>query len=100
VGRFDLTPEFVRLVAAMDLTAMVSLLVPGAVWLWRHRPWGIVAGTALQVSGALYNVVLAVGTIAQARAGVPGSWALFAIWCFLGAGCTAAATVMLRSARD
>lgn len=90
-GRFDLTPEFVRVVAALDLTAMVALLVPGAVLLWRRSPWGVVLAVALNVSGALYNVVLAAGTVAQIRAGLAGAWGLFALWIFLGAGCALAA---------
>jgi hypothetical protein len=58
-------------VAGIDLTLMVSVLVPGAVWLWRRRPWGLVVATAVTVSGALYNVVLAAGTLVQIRAGRP-----------------------------
>jgi hypothetical protein len=94
--RFDLSPEFVRVVGGMDLTLMVAMLVPGAVLLWRGRPWGRVLGTALNVSGALYNVVLAAGTLAQIRSGLAGAWPLLGLWSALGFGCFTAALAMLQ----
>jgi hypothetical protein len=94
--RFDLTPEFVRVVAGIDLTLMVSVLVPGAAWLWRRRPWGLVVAGALTVSGALYNVVLAAGTLVQIRAGLAGAWWLLALWSVLCAGCVVSAAALLR----
>ena len=69
-GRFDLEPEFVRTTAALDLTLMVGLLVPGAVLLLRRSPWGVVLAAVTNVSGALYCLVLAAGTTAQIRAGL------------------------------
>jgi hypothetical protein len=96
-GRFDLTPEFIRVVAALDLTLMVGFLVPGAVWLWRGRPSGFVAAAALNVSGALYNVVLATGTVVQIRAGLAGAAPLLALWIGLCVGSLVAATAMLRA---
>jgi hypothetical protein len=95
--RFDLTPEFIRVVAGLDLTLMVSILVPGALLLWRRRPWGLLLGTAMNVSGALYNVVLAAGTVAQIRAGLPGAWPMFALWIGLGLGCFACSAGMLAA---
>jgi hypothetical protein len=96
-GRFDTTPEFVRLVAALDLTLMVGLFAPAAVLLLRRRPWGFVLAAALNVSAALYNLVLTGGTLAQIRAGLPGAWPLLALWIFLGGGSALAALALLRA---
>jgi hypothetical protein len=89
--RFDVTAEFIRVTAGIDLSLMVAILVPGAILLWRRRPWGVVLGTALNVSGALYNVVLAAGTVVQIRAGLTGAWPLLFLWLALGVGCAACA---------
>lgn len=97
-ARFDLTPDFVRLVAALDLTLMVGLLVPGALLLVRGRPWGLALGVALNVSGALYNLVLAGGSVVQLRAGLAGAAAMIALWVGLGIGCFVAASALLASA--
>jgi hypothetical protein len=98
-SRFDLTPEFVRVTAGLDLTLMVGLLAPGAILLWRGRPWGLVLATTTSVSGALYNLVLVGGTMAQIRAGLAGASALLALWLVLGAGCLACAGALLASLR-
>jgi hypothetical protein len=95
-ARFDLTPEFVRVVAGIDLTMMVAVLSPGAVALWRRRPWGFVAGAAVNMSAALYNLVLAGGTVVQIRAGMAGGWPMLALWFGLSAGCALGASTLLR----
>jgi hypothetical protein len=95
-GRFDLTPEFVRVVAAVDLTMLVSFLVPGALLLRKGSPWGVVIAAAVCVSGALYNLVLAGGTLVQIQMGLSGGWPMLALWCALGVGCAIAAGRLLR----
>jgi hypothetical protein len=97
--RFDVTPEFIRLVAGLDLTLLVSILLPGAVLLWRQRPWGRVLGASMNVSGTIYNVVLAGGTLPQIRAGLPGAVLMLGLWLFLAAGCLTAAFTMLNRPR-
>ncbi len=97
--RFDLTPEFVRTTAALDLTLMVAWLAVGAVLLWRRRVLGLVLGVALMVSGALYNVVLAAGTIVQARMGMTLALPMLGLWVALAIGCAIAAARLLRIAR-
>ncbi|HJS99293.1 MAG TPA: hypothetical protein VJ756_09385 [Terriglobales bacterium] len=48
-----------QVIAAVDLSFMVSLLIPAAYCLWRHRPWGYVFGGMLSVQGAFYTAVMA-----------------------------------------
>ncbi len=97
--RFDETPEFVRLVAAMDLSMMVGFFAPGAWWLWRGRPWGYVIGVALNVSAALYDLVLLGGSFVQHRAGIPGAGPMMGLWGFLALGCGLSAARLLRAAK-
>jgi hypothetical protein len=47
-----------RLIAAVDLSFMVSLLIPAACSLWRRRPWGYVLGVMLNLQGAVYTAVM------------------------------------------
>lgn len=51
--------EAYRVIAAVDLSFMVSLMIPSAFLLWKRRPWGYVLGVMLNVGGALYMAVMA-----------------------------------------
>ena len=48
-----------QVIAAVDLSFMVSLLILAAYCLWRRHPWGYVLGVMLSVQGALYTAVMA-----------------------------------------
>lgn len=95
-SRVDLTPEFVRFAAGIDLTLMVSFLLAGALLLFRRNAWGLVIGAAIGVSGALYNLVLAGSALAQMERGGSGEWPMLALWSALGIGCAFAAYRVLR----
>jgi hypothetical protein len=45
-------------VFALDLTLIVPAMVLGAVWLWRHRPWGFVLAAMMTLKGATYGLAL------------------------------------------
>jgi hypothetical protein len=47
-----------RVIAAVDLSLMVSLLIPAACSLWRRRPRGYVLGVMFNVQGAVYTAVM------------------------------------------
>ena len=51
-------PNAYRAIAAVDLSVMVSLLIPAGFLLWKHRPWGYVLAVMLQVQGPLYLTVM------------------------------------------
>jgi hypothetical protein len=61
-----------HLVFALDLSLMAPSMAVGGVWLWRRRPWGYVAASALCVFGAAYQANLAAAGLFQANAGVEG----------------------------
>lgn len=48
-----------QVIAAVDLSFMVSLLTVAAYYLWRRHAWGYVLGVMLSVQGALYTAVMA-----------------------------------------
>jgi hypothetical protein len=62
-----------HLVFALDLALMAPSMAVGGVWLWRRRPWGYVAASALCVFGAAYQANLAVAGVFQANARVAGA---------------------------
>jgi hypothetical protein len=51
-------PNAYRVIATVDLSFMVSLLIPAACWLWRRRPWGFTLGVIFNVQGAMYTAVM------------------------------------------
>ena len=70
-----------QVIAAVDLSFMVSLLIPAAWLLWRRRPWGYVLGVVLMLNGAMYTAVMAAVCFFGWRL-TPGSQ-LFSNW-FIG----------------
>jgi len=48
-----------QVIAAVDLSLLVSIQIPAAYLLWRRRPWGYVLGTVALVQGAIYTTVMA-----------------------------------------
>jgi hypothetical protein len=73
-----------RFIAAVDLSFMVSLLIP-AVWLLsRRRPWGYVLAVMLNVQGAMYTAVMAAVAFFGWRA-APGTklWSGWFIGCIV-----------------
>ena len=53
----------------------------------------------LNVSGALYTLVLTAASLAAASAGIPGAAALVPLWVFLSVGCATVATLLLVNLR-
>ncbi len=47
-----------RVIATVDLSFMLSLLIPAACWLWTRRPWGFLMAVILNVQGAVYTAVM------------------------------------------
>jgi hypothetical protein len=88
-----------NLVAALDLSLLSPALLLGAFWLWRRRPWGYVLGVMLNVSGALYTLVLTAASLAAASAGIPGAAALLPLWVFLSVGCATVSAILLMDLR-
>lgn len=88
--------DAMHLVFALDLTLMAPALVLSAVLLWRRNVWGLVAATALNVAGGVYQVALAASGQFQANAGIEGKGWLTAPGVFVTVGSLVAAVALLR----
>ena len=87
-------PEAFKLVAALDLTMMVSALVSGGVLVWRRRPWGYVIASVAAIQGSLYLMVLALNSLLAINRGLVKAPGELPVWATL-AGLTSLAAVML-----
>lgn len=85
-----------HLVFALDLSLMAPSMAVGGVWLWRRRPWGYVAASALCVFGAAYQANLAAAGLFQANAGVEGVKVVDPMGATVLAAFVVAAVAMLR----
>jgi hypothetical protein len=84
-------PDVFRLVAALDLTLLVTVFVSGGVLLWRQAPWGYVIAALGGVQGSLYLLVLTVNSGVAVRRGLadaPGELPVWAPLTLLTAGAT------------
>ena len=83
-----------NLVAAIDLSLVVPVVVASALLLWRRRPWGYLLAAMSNVQGAVYTVVLMAGSFEQWTQG-PGGPGLLGLWIFLFLGCLGSSVVLL-----
>jgi hypothetical protein len=91
------TGGITHVVAALDLTAIVPLLVFGAVRLWRSRPWGFVVSAGMLVQGILITVDLLVSAPFQAAAGVRDAWAMTPLWAVMLVAFGSGAALAIRA---
>jgi hypothetical protein len=82
--------EAFKLVAALDLTLMVPLLISSGLLLWHRRPWGYILAPIAGIQASLYLLVLSVNSmvaIDRGLVGTPGElpmWGMFSLF-FTGA---------------
>ena len=91
-------PEAFKVVAALDLGAMVPALAAGGVLLWTRRPWGYVIAAMASIQGALYLFVLSVNSLIAIRADLVPSPGELPLWGTLTVLTTAAAMRLVASA--
>jgi len=72
-----------NVIAALDLTFVVSVLLLGAFWLWQHRPWGYILATIATIKGSVYTLALAASSASAALAGINGTAEQIPLWGFL-----------------
>ncbi len=93
-------PDVFRLVAALDLSAMVPLLACGGVMLWRRLAWGPVVSAIGGVHASLYLLVLSVNAILAIERGLVPSPGEFPLWGTLFAVTTIVSGLLLLSVRE
>ena len=89
-----------NLVAALDLSLVVPIVLLSGIWLWQYRPWGYVLAVMSNVKGAVYTVVLIVGSFVQAQSGVEGALDLVFLWIFIFLGCLLSSMYLLKKSAN
>jgi len=87
-------PQAFKLVAALDLSLMVTALTSGGVLLWRRSSWGYVVAAIAGIQGSLYLVVLSVNSIVAVHRGLAKAPGELPLWGTL-AVFTTAVTLLL-----
>ena len=87
-----------HLVAALDLTTIVPLLLVGGWLLLKGHPWGRVIAPAMLVQSSLIVVDLLITPAFQAAAGIPHAWMMAPLWAAMGAGFITGAALLLGKA--
>jgi hypothetical protein len=88
-----------RLIAALDLSLVVTPVAIAAVWLWARRGWGLILSVVLNVKGALYAGLLAAGSLAGGPVVEGGGDGLLGLWAFLALGSALSAALLLAGLR-
>lgn len=90
-------PEVFQLVAALDLSVMVPLLVSGGTLMWRRHSWGPVVCSIGGLQASLYLLVLSVNAIVAIRRGLAVSPGELPVWGTLFVFTTAATATAILS---
>jgi hypothetical protein len=89
-----------NVIAALDLSMVVSVALLAGHLLWRRRPWGFVLGVIWNVKGAAYMTALSAAAFAEFRSGAAENATQIALWAPIGVGCAVSALVLLRALAD
>jgi hypothetical protein len=84
-----------RLIASLDLSVVVPLMLVGAFLLGRRQPWGYTLAAIATVKGAVYTLSLTLSSVIGGMRGVAGAFAqvpVWAVWTLVG---LAAAALLL-----
>ncbi len=95
----ELGDEPFRLIAALDLSFVVAPVAIGAVWLWARGGWGFVIAVILNVKGAIYAGLLALGSLAAGPVAAGGGDGLLGLWTFFVVGSLASLVLLLANMR-
>jgi len=92
-------PEAFKLVAALDISLMVTGLTFGGVLLWRRKPLGYVIAAIASIQASLYLLALSVNSIVAIHRGLAKAPGEVPIWGTLAALTTAVTLLLLTNIR-
>jgi hypothetical protein len=92
-------PEAFKLVAALDLTLMVTALSTGGVLLWRRNKWGYIAAAIAGIQASLYLILLSVNSYISISRGLTEAPGELPVWGALAVTTTAATVLLLANVR-
>jgi hypothetical protein len=93
------TGGLTHLVAALDLSMIVSPLIIGVIWMLKYRELGYIISAILMIQCTLTCIVLIVTAPFQSIANVADAWTMFPLWIITGVGCFVSSIVLLRNVR-
>jgi len=91
--------EAFRLIAALDLSLVVTPVAVGAWWLWAGRAWGYIIAVVLNTKGTIYAGLLSLASLAGGPVSEGGGDGLLALWLVLALGSLGSLVVLLASLR-
>lgn len=83
-----------RLIAALDLSLVVAPVAVAAAWLWARRTWGYLLAVVMHVKGAVYALLLAIGSALGGPVAQGGGDGLLGIWVVFAVGSLASLVVL------
>jgi len=92
-------PEAFKLVAALDISIMVTVFGLGGILLWQRKAWGYVVAAIAGIQGSLYLFVLSVNSIVAIRRGLAEAPGELPIWGTLAVSTTAVTLLLLANVR-
>lgn len=95
----ELGAEAFRLIAALDLSLVVTPAAFAAAWLWRRRVWGVILAVVLHVKGVVYALLLAIGSASGGPLAQGGGDGLLALWVVFVLGSLTSLVVLLANLR-
>jgi hypothetical protein len=92
-------PEAFKVVAALDISLMVTGLMFGGVLLWRRKAWGYVIAAIASIQASLYLLVLSVNSIVGIHRGLASAPGEVPMWGTLTVFTTAVTLLLLTNIR-
>jgi hypothetical protein len=92
-------PEAFKLVAALDISIMATVLGLGGILLWQRQAWGYVVAAIAGIQGSLYLLVLSVNSIIAIHRGLAETPGELPMWGSLAILTSAATLLLLVNAR-
>ena len=93
-------PEAFKVVAAIDVSIIVPLLIFGGVLLWRRSAWGYIIAPMAGTLGSLYLLVLSVNSLVAIQRGLAEAPGELPVWGTLATFTTAATLVLLANVQS
>ena len=92
-------PEAFKLIAALDITIMVTALAIGGVLLWRRNAWGYIVAAIAGIQGSLYLLVLSTNSVVAILRGLAEAPGQLPEWGTLAVITTAVTALLLANVR-
>jgi len=92
-------PEAFKLVAALDISIMATVLGLGGILLWQRQAWGYVVAAIAGIQGSLYLLVLSVNSVIAIHRGLVNTPGELSMWGSLAILTSTATLLLLMNAR-